>query len=146
MQVAMVTGKGRVELLDMPQPEPEPAKAVVAIDCCGIRGTDVHAYLSGEPYNPAICGHEWAGSVSATGAGVTNVKEGDRVAIGVASACGRCGTCRRGDAGHCETVFASLVGIGPLHTGTVSMNGLAGAFEKLAEHPADIKILLDPRL
>ena len=109
MRVGLVTGKRRVELVEMPQPEPEPGKAVVQIDYCGICGTDVHAYLSGDPYNPAICGHEWTGRVSAAGPGVTDVKEGDRVAVGVTSACGQCPTCRRGDASHCETAFASAI-------------------------------------
>lgn len=114
MQVGLVTGRRQVELVEMPEPAPAPDKAVVQIDYCGICGTDVHAYLSGEPYNPAICGHEWTGQVSAAGPGVTNVKEGDRVAIGLASACGQCPTCRRGDASHCETVFASAIGASPL--------------------------------
>ena len=114
MQVGLVTGKHQVELLEMPTPRPAPGKAVVQIDHCGICGTDVHAYLSGDPYNPAICGHEWAGRVSAVGADVGNVKEGDRVGVGMASACGQCHTCRRGDASHCETAFASAVGVGPL--------------------------------
>ena len=114
MQVGLVTGHRRVELVEMPEPEPEQDKAVVQIDYCGICGTDVHAYISGEPYNPAICGHEWTGRVSAAGPGATNVKEGDRVAIGIASACGQCPTCLRGDASHCETAFAGAIGVGPL--------------------------------
>ena len=114
MQVGLVTGRKRIELIDMPAPEPSAGKAVVEIGHCGICGTDVHAYLSGQPYNPAICGHEWAGTVSAAGAGVDNVKEGDRVAIGVATACGRCPTCARGDAHHCEAAFAGAIGMGPM--------------------------------
>ncbi|MEZ5597079.1 MAG: zinc-binding dehydrogenase [Pseudomonadales bacterium] len=114
MRVALVTGAHKVELLEMPEPQPEPGKAVVDIRYCGICGTDVHAYQSGHPYNPAICGHEWTGTVSATGAGVSNVREGDRVAIGVASACGQCGTCRRGDAAHCESAFLGAIGQGPM--------------------------------
>jgi (R,R)-butanediol dehydrogenase / meso-butanediol dehydrogenase / diacetyl reductase len=113
MQVGLVTGQRRVELKDFPEPVPAPGKAVVQIACCGICGTDVHAYLSGEPYNPAICGHEWCGTVSAVGSGVA-VREGDRVAIGIAAPCGRCGTCRRGDQAHCEAAFAGLIGIGPM--------------------------------
>lgn len=114
MQVGLVTGKGEISLVDMPQPEPQPGKAVVDIAYCGICGTDVHAYQSGAPYNPAICGHEWVGHVSAAGDGVSHVKDGDRVAIGVASACGSCPTCRRGDAAHCEMAFAGAIGVGPL--------------------------------
>lgn len=129
MQVGLVTGRGRVELREFPDPEPEPGKAVVHIACCGICGTDVHAYQSGEPYNPAICGHEWCGTVSAAGAG-TEVREGDRVAIGIAGACGRCATCRRGDHQHCESAFAGLIGLGPLaapHGGFASAIGIDAA-------------------
>jgi len=114
MQVGLVTGQQSLELVEMPEPQPEPGKAVVQIDYCGICGTDVHAYISGDPYNPAICGHEWTGRVSAAGKGVTTVKEGDRVAAGMISACGNCQSCRRGDHGYCQTAFASAVGVGPL--------------------------------
>jgi (R,R)-butanediol dehydrogenase/meso-butanediol dehydrogenase/diacetyl reductase len=98
----------------MPQPVPATGKAVVDIAYCGICGTDLHAYQSGEPYNPAICGHEWTGRVSAVGRDVSGIREGDRVAIGAATACGVCATCRRGDAAHCETAFAGMIGVGPL--------------------------------
>jgi len=113
MQAGLVTGKGQLELVEFPDPEPSPGKAVVEIAYCGICGTDLHAYQSGSPYNPAICGHEWSGTVSAAPADV-QVAEGDRVAIGIAGACGECATCRRGDAEHCESAFAGLIGIGPL--------------------------------
>ncbi|MGD8829270.1 MAG: zinc-binding dehydrogenase [Pseudomonadales bacterium] len=113
MLVGLVTGRERLELKEFPEPTPEPGKAVVQIDYCGICGTDVHAFQSGQPYNPAICGHEWCGTVSAIGPGV-NVREGDRVAIGIAGACGRCATCQRGDHEHCETAFSGLIGVGPL--------------------------------
>ncbi len=114
MRVGLVTGKHTLELRDMPQPTPLPGKAVVDIAYCGICGTDLHAYQSGEPYNPAICGHEWVGHVSALSRDITTLREGDRVAIGAATACGVCATCRRGDAAHCETAFAGMIGLGPL--------------------------------
>ncbi len=114
MLVGLVTGKRTLELREMPQPLPAPGKAVVEIAYCGICGTDLHAFQSGEPYNPAICGHEWTGRVSAVGSHVSHVREGDRVAIGAAVACGGCAACRRGDAPHCETAFAGMIGMGPL--------------------------------
>jgi (R,R)-butanediol dehydrogenase/meso-butanediol dehydrogenase/diacetyl reductase len=114
MQVGLVTGERTLSLLDMPTPEPSEGKAVVDISYCGICGTDLHAYISGQPYNPAICGHEWVGHVSGLGAQVNNVKEGDRVAIGVSHACGNCGSCRRGNTAQCESAFAGAVGAGPL--------------------------------
>ena len=114
MQAALVTGKRKIELVEMPDPVPEPAKAIVEIAYCGICGTDLHAYQSGAPYNPAICGHEWCGTVSALGAGVSGIKEGDRVGIGVAPACGECAPCRAGDAIHCMTALMGMIGVGPL--------------------------------
>jgi (R,R)-butanediol dehydrogenase/meso-butanediol dehydrogenase/diacetyl reductase len=113
MQAALVTGKSAIELVDFPTPEPTAGKAVVDVAYCGICGTDLHAYQSGAPYNPAICGHEWSGTVSAARDDV-DVREGDRVAIGIAGACGKCASCRRGDAEHCEAAFAGLIGVGPM--------------------------------
>lgn len=117
MQAALVTGRERIELREFPDPEPTPGKAVVEIACCGICGTDLHAYHEGAPYSPALCGHEWSGTVSAVGAGVDNVREGDRVGIGVAPACGGCRECRAGDPAHCGALLASLLGQGPLSPG-----------------------------
>lgn len=113
MQVAIVTGERRLELVDFLDPEPSDGKAVVDVAFCGICGTDLHAYQSGDPYNPAICGHEWTGTVSAANETVP-FSEGDRVAIGIATACGDCPTCQRGDASHCEMALAGLLGVGPL--------------------------------
>ncbi len=113
MKAGIVTGRRQLELKEFPEPQPAPGKAVVQIAYCGICGTDLHAYQSGAPYNPAICGHEWCGTVSAPGPGV-KAREGDRVAIGIAPACGSCPSCLRGDHQHCDTAFAGLIGVGPL--------------------------------
>jgi len=123
MRVGLIRGERKLELLELPAPTPEPGKAVVEIARCGICGTDVHAYAYGGPYSPAICGHEWAGQVSACGAGVEGVHEGDRVAIGIAPACGRCALCRAGAPAQCTTVLASMLGLdamAPPHGGFAS--------------------------
>lgn len=114
MQAALVTGRRRIELREMPEPVAEPGKAVVEIAFCGICGTDLHAFESGEPYTPALCGHEWAGTVAAVGADVRGLREGDRVGIGVGPACGICAECRAGDAAHCTRVLLEMLGQGPL--------------------------------
>jgi (R,R)-butanediol dehydrogenase/meso-butanediol dehydrogenase/diacetyl reductase len=114
MRAALVTGKRQITLREFPEPEPSPGKAVVEISHCGICGTDLHAWASGAPYNPAICGHEWAGTVSKRGGGVAHVKEGDRVTIGIAPACGQCAECRSGRAAYCGTAFMGMLGVGPM--------------------------------
>lgn len=114
MRVGLITGKQALELREFPVPSAEPGKAIVEIARCGICGTDVHAYMHGGPYSPAICGHEWAGRVSACGPGVAGVREGDRVAIGVAPACGTCALCQAGAAPQCTTVLMSMLGLDPM--------------------------------
>ena len=112
--------KDRVELVEFPSPTPAAAGVVVDIAFCGICGTDIHAYQSGRPYNPAICGHEWAGTVSAVGAEVKSLTEGDRVVVAVAPSCGQCTACRRGQADRCEVSFLSVLGrdaLAPPHGG-----------------------------
>ncbi len=139
MRVGLVTGKQRLELVDMPEPQPETGRAVVDIAFCGVCGTDLHAFQSGEPYNPAICGHEWCGHVSALGDGVAGLKEGDRVAIGIATPCGACPTCLRGDPAHCEIAFAGMIGVGPMaapHGGFAR----AIAIDAARLYPVDVEI------
>ena len=114
MLVGLVTGRERIELKEYPEPTPEPGQAVVEIAYCGICGTDLHPFHTGDPYGPAICGHEWVGTVSALGPGVTGLHEGDRVGIGVTHACGQCTECRAGDAAHCTAVLLGMLGLGPL--------------------------------
>ncbi len=109
MQAAIITGKEIIELLEFAEPVPAVGQAVVRISYCGICGTDLHSYQSGAPSNPAICGHEWTGEVAAVGAGVTNVREGDRVIGGIVPACGSCDTCRAGHARDCPNQLASLM-------------------------------------
>jgi (R,R)-butanediol dehydrogenase/meso-butanediol dehydrogenase/diacetyl reductase len=113
VRVALITGTRQVEVRDVPEPTPGNHGVVVDIACCGICGTDVHAYTSGRDYNPAICGHEWTGVVSARGAGVSRFTEGDRVVVGVPPACGDCAACRAGQTGFCTTAFAYAVGRDP---------------------------------
>jgi (R,R)-butanediol dehydrogenase/meso-butanediol dehydrogenase/diacetyl reductase len=120
MFAALITGKERVEMVEFPDPTPADAGVVVDIAYCGICGTDLHAFQSGQPYNPAICGHEWSGTISAVGGDVRRLSEGDRVVVGAAPACGRCSACRAGHAQRCEVAFLSVLGrdeLAPPHGG-----------------------------
>ncbi len=114
MYAALITGAGSVELREFPDPTPAPTGVVVDIARCGICGTDVHAFQTGAPYNPAICGHEWAGTLSAVGSEVKGFSEGDRVVVGVAPACGRCAACLAGQAQRCTQTFLSALGRDPM--------------------------------
>lgn len=98
MQAAFVTGFGQpLELRETAIPTPGPGQIVVRTEACGVCHTDLHAARGDWPVKPVppfIPGHEGIGRVVALGAGVTIVKEGDRVGVPwLYSACGHCEHC-----------------------------------------------------
>ena len=65
-------------------PTPAAGQIVVKTEACGVCHTDLHAAEGDWPLKPTlpfIPGHEAIGIVTAVGAGVTIVKEGDRVGV-----------------------------------------------------------------
>src|SRR3954454_12795824 len=71
----------RIDIADAPQPGP--GEVLVRIHRIGICGTDISGYLGKMPFfsYPRIPGHELGVEVLEVGAGVTNVKPGDRCAV-----------------------------------------------------------------
>src|ERR1700722_17456257 len=78
-------------------PVPGSGQILVKTEACGVCHTDLHAARGDWPLKPTlpfIPGHEGIGLVVGVGAGVTSVKEGDRVGVPwLYSACGRCEFC-----------------------------------------------------
>lgn len=101
MRAAVVRAFGKPLVIEeMPIPEPGPGEIVVKIVASGVCHTDLHAANGDWPVRPVppfVPGHEGVGFVSATGAGVTQVKEGDRVGVPwLHTACGTCPHCNTG--------------------------------------------------
>ncbi|WP_436286664.1 alcohol dehydrogenase AdhP [Solimonas marina] len=92
---------------DVPVPTPGPGQIQVKIQASGVCHTDLHAAHGDWPVKPEppfIPGHEGVGYVSGVGAGVTHVKEGDRVGVPwLYSACGHCEHCLGGWETLCES-------------------------------------------
>jgi alcohol dehydrogenase len=78
--------------------------AIVQVDAVTICGTDLHILKGDVPAvtDGRILGHEAVGTVTQVGAGVKNVRPGDRVLVSCISACGRCRYCRDGSYGQCR--------------------------------------------
>ena len=98
MHAAVVEHFGKpLTLREWDKPTPGPGQIVVKTEACGVCHTDLHAARGdwpAKPKPPFIPGHEGIGLVEAVGAGVTQVKEGDRVGVPwLHSACGHCEYC-----------------------------------------------------
>jgi len=86
---------------------PEAGEVQITMAAGGICGSDLHYYNHGgigthiSVKEPLILGHEVAGYVSALGAGVTGLAEGDLVAVSPSRPCGHCRYCTEGRHNQC---------------------------------------------
>ena len=97
------------ELVERPAPTPADGEVLLRVDAASICGTDDHLYrwddwaaVNLDP--PRILGHEIAGTVIATGPGVTRAKEGDLVGVESHLFDWTCAQCRRGDMHLCRNL------------------------------------------
>lgn len=104
MKAVVYHGPGQKAWEEVPTPVVvDDTDAVVRVDATTICGTDLHI-LKGDVPTVAegrVLGHEAVGTVEAVGAGVKNVKVGDRVLVSCITACGACRYCRDGSYGQC---------------------------------------------
>lgn len=104
MRAAIIETPGRVAVTTVADPAPGPRQVVVEVAAVGICGTDIHI-LDGDfaptPY-PIIPGHEFSGTIVAVGTDVTELAEGDRVAVDPSLFCGECHFCSIGRGNLCE--------------------------------------------
>ncbi len=92
-----------LRLEEMPRPEIGPGELLVRIEASGICGSDVMEwYRVGKV--PLVLGHEVAGEVVEVGEGVTNFREGDRVAVTHHVPCMSCHYCVSGHETVCDTL------------------------------------------
>jgi (R,R)-butanediol dehydrogenase/meso-butanediol dehydrogenase/diacetyl reductase len=122
MRAVVWHSRGDVRVEDVPEPpSPGPDEVKVAVEWCGICGTDVEEWRSGprfvpvgEPHPvtgrkaPLTLGHEVSGRVAEVGPGVKRLREGDLVALDALIYCGQCWWCRR----HQVTLCTQLAAIG----------------------------------
>jgi threonine 3-dehydrogenase len=135
-----------LELVEVDVPTPGEGQVLLRTAAASICGTDHHLFTWDEwaaenLVPPRILGHELAGTVVSTGAGVTRVKEGDLVGVESHLVDWTCATCRRGDPHLCQNLrvigvhadggFAEHVVIP--ETNAIESNGLDPAVVALQE-------------
>ena len=87
-----------IEVTQKTPSAPGRGQVQLAVGSAGICGSDLHFYRGQFPARPGITpGHEFAGTVTAVGAGVKHVREGDLVGIEPLLRCGICPFCISGD-------------------------------------------------
>jgi glutathione-independent formaldehyde dehydrogenase len=102
----------KVAVEDVPDPQLQhPNDVIVRITSSAICGSDLHMYEGRTAAEPGIVfGHENMGIVEEVGAGVTSIKQGDRVVMPFNVACGFCKNCVAGYTGFCLTVNPGFAG------------------------------------
>jgi L-iditol 2-dehydrogenase len=107
MQAVRLLGPNSLELQDVATPQPGPGDILIKVEACGICGSDRHMYAGEYPTNPPVTlGHEFAGTVIATGSGVEHIRIGQRVTGDPNIACGTCPQCRAGRVNLCVNLSA----------------------------------------
>jgi threonine 3-dehydrogenase len=97
------------ELIERQVPTPGPGEVLLHMEAASICGTDYHLYRW-DPWArdvlqpPIILGHELAGRVAASGAGVMRVHDGDLVGVESHIVDWTCSQCRAGDMHLCRNL------------------------------------------
>lgn len=95
MRAARYYDRNDIRIEDIPEPELKPGTVAIDVAWCGICGTDLHEYLEGPIFIPAAghphpisgesapvtMGHEFSGTITALGEGVTGLSVGENVVV-----------------------------------------------------------------
>ena len=125
MHALVLTGPGRSEVQEVPDPEPGPDDVVVDVARVGICGTDAELFSGemeylrqGHTTYPLTPGHEWCGTVTAVGANAQDSWIGRRVTGDTMLGCGACRRCLGGRHHVCEN--RSEIGIRGSYPGALA--------------------------
>ncbi|WOF23363.1 2,3-butanediol dehydrogenase [Microbacterium betulae] len=95
MKAARYHDRKDIRIEDIPEPELRPGAVAIDVAWCGICGTDLHEYLdgpifvppAGHPHPisgesaPVVIGHEFSGTITALGEGVSDLEVGQNVVV-----------------------------------------------------------------
>ncbi len=109
MKALLVIAPRKIEIKEVPDLIAEAGQLLVDVERVGICGTDIELYTgemayykSGRTTFPVQLGHEWVGTVSAVGLGVSQSWIGKRVTGDTMLGCGLCARCAMGKTYLCD--------------------------------------------
>src|SRR6266436_9004191 len=102
MRAGVYRDKGVVRVEEVAVPEAGANEVLIKVAACGICGTDIKKIFQRYVEPPQILGHELAGTVIATGPGVTKFAPGDRVMSFHHIPCEKCFYCERRQFSQCK--------------------------------------------
>jgi len=102
MKAAIMEGRRKLAIKDVPEPILDKDEVLIKVQCCGICGSDLHIYLDGLSLG---LGHEYSGNIVEIGPDVEGWEIGDRVAVEPYVPCEGCYWCKRGEIGLCDKLF-----------------------------------------
>ena len=103
MLAAVYRGVNDVRMETVPVPQIGVGELLVRVHTCGVCGTDLKKIATGSHSAPRIFGHETAGVVAASGAGVRKFEVGDRVVVFHHIPCRQCYYCLHKTFAQCLT-------------------------------------------
>ena len=109
MKCVKIKEAQKLEVSEIQEPISDGKKVIFKVDACGICGSDIHYYMSGEPKG-LVMGHEFAGTVIDPG-DRDDLKIGDRVTGLPISPCGECEPCTTGNVQYCLNTWNEAVGL-----------------------------------
>jgi L-iditol 2-dehydrogenase len=123
MKAAFLVGRREYLVREVPDPHVPDDGVVLAVEACGVCGSDLRRWHEGPPLGPGsiegypgiIAGHEVGGTVVAVGPAVRDYVAGDRLAVAPDIHCGSCYYCRRGLFNLCDSLH--FLGITPGYPG-----------------------------
>lgn len=123
MKAGFLVAARTYEVREIPAPRAPVGGVVIAVEACGVCGSDLRRWREGPPSGAGsipgepgiIAGHEVSGTVVEVGAGVDAYQLGDRLAVAPDIHCGTCYYCLRGMYNLCDELH--FLGISPGYPG-----------------------------
>lgn len=108
MKAAVLEALDKIVVKDIKEPTCGDTEAILKVNACAVCGSDIRIFHYGNDRvkPPTVIGHEIAGEILQVGKAVTNVKPGDRIALGADVPCGTCSWCTNGMGTNCRINYA----------------------------------------